>query len=106
MRSRPGLVHAVAWGTAGVSWSAVIAVDAANLPAHVWGCCVTVAGVSTLAAVQLAVISLRIDRAYVAMARSFITRPRDVTGPQPVVSLDARRHTQRGRHASRRSAGA
>lgn len=107
MRSRTELLHAAAWGIAAVSWTATIAVDAANLPGHVWGCCMTIAGISTLAAVQLAV-SGRTDRIYVAMARAFITRPRDATGPQPklVVSLDERRRRQPGRHASRRSAGA
>lgn len=95
-----------AWALSGLtatSWAATIAVDMLNLPVHIWMCCLALAAASTLATLQTVVVIER-NRIMQSLATAALTRPfyRDQTGPQPVVSLDERRHMPRGRHASAR----
>ena len=86
------------------SWAAVIAVDAANLPAHVWTCCLAVATASTITALQTIVVAER-NRAMTSLTEAALTRPfyRDQTGPQPVLPQPASLDERRQRPASPRA---
>lgn len=83
MKCRP------AWaltGLAAASWAATITADTANLPVHVWTCCLALAASTTLALLQTVVVIER-NRIMQSLATAAITRPvyQDQTGPQPAV---------------------
>ena len=103
MTVRPALALSALTAAA---WTATITADALNLHEHVWTCCLAIAGASTFSLLQLAVSAVS-NRRIVSLAKAAISRPlyRDQTGPLPVlqpVSLDERRRTAGGHHASAR----
>ena len=70
---------------AAASWTAVIAADTANWPAHAWACCLAAASMTSLALLRMAVVIER-NRIMQSLANAAITRPMydDPTGPHPV----------------------
>jgi hypothetical protein len=71
---RPPLIL---WGASAVTWALTGAATAGGARTRVWLCSLGVSLVSTNAAVMASAVSDRIDRAYVAMAKAFATRPDD-----------------------------
>ena len=101
-------------GLTAASWTAVILIDCANLPGHVWHVLVNIATVCTNAMLfsvvlsQLGAVNERLDRAYRAMAQMHAGRPDPSMTPPPWQGLrvagDPAR--QNGHHASRPASGA
>lgn len=102
MKIRPVWLQVTALGT----WLSTIASDAAGAAPRVWVPMLAAAVVTSLPALFGMQVSDRLDRGYQAMARAFLTRPRDPrTPPRGLPVLHSVEtvvpHRRHARHASR-----
>jgi hypothetical protein len=65
------------WGITAATWALTGAATVGGPRTRVWLCSLGVSLVSTNATAMAAAVSGRLDRAYVAMAKAFLTRPDD-----------------------------
>ncbi len=71
---RPPLIL---WGTSAVTWALTGAAALEGVRTRVWLCSLAASVISTQTAAMATLVSGRVDRAYVAMAKAFFTRPYD-----------------------------